>query len=235
MSTTRTEAAAPTATDRTPGIVLEVWSDVVCPWCYLGKRRLEHAIAAFERPALVEVRYRSYELDPRTPVGEGVPVYDYLGRRYGGGPEAGRAMSARVARAAGEEGLRMDFDRAVWTNTFDAHRMVHMGLAQGGPALQAAVKERLFAAHFEEGKVLDDISTLQRLGAEAGLDEHVLAAVLASDDYAEDVRADEAAARELGITTVPFVVANRSVALSGAQPVEVFAQLLHQAWRETGS
>ena len=232
MSTMRTEAAAPTATDRTPGIVLEVWSDVVCPWCYIAKRRLEQAIAGFERPALVEVRYRSYELDPRTPVGAGISVYEYLGQRYGGGPEAGRAMSDRVARAAEADGLVLDFDKAVWTSSFDAHRLVHLGLAQGGPALQSAVKERLFAAHFAEGKALDDVSTLQRLGAEAGLDEHVLAAVLASDDYAEEVRADEAEARELGITSVPFVVANRSVALAGAQPVEVFQELLHQAWRE---
>jgi predicted DsbA family dithiol-disulfide isomerase len=232
VSASESSTAAPAADD--PRITVEVWSDVVCPWCYLAKRRLEHAISAFERPAVVEVRYRSFELDPGAPVGGNVSIHEHLGRRYGDGLALGRAMTERVAKAAASEGLMLNFDIAVRANSFDAHRLVHMGLSQGGPALQSAVKERMFAAHFEEGKAIDDRSTLQRLGAEAGLDEHLLAAVLASDEHAEGVRADEAEARELGIVSVPFAVAGRMVALSGAQPVEIFVQMLHQAWKGAG-
>ena len=235
MSATDFSPETATSLASEPRITVEVWSDLVCPWCYIGKRRLEHAIHAFEHPATVDVLYRSFELDPKVPVGGDVSVVEFLGKRYGGGAAGGRAMTERVVRAASSDGLVLNFDQAVRANSFDAHRLVHMGHAQGGLALQAAVKERMFAAHFEEGKALDDHPTLQRLGAEAGLDEHLLASVLASDDYAEGVRADEALAAELGITSVPFVVANRSIALAGAQPVDTFLQLLHQAWKEVSA
>ena len=114
------------------------------------------------------------------------------------------------------DGVHIDVDKQLRANSFDAHRLVALGLAQGGPALQAAVLERFYSAHFSEGKAIDDIETLQRLGAEAGLDGRRVSAVLAGDEFADHVRADEAAATDIGITGVPFFMANRRVALSGA-------------------
>jgi len=213
-----------------PLVTLEVWADVVCPWCYIGKRRIERAIAEFEHPAEVAVHYRSFELDPVAPIGGGLGVQEQLAERYGGGPAGARAMTFRVTDIAAGDGLGLQLDRAVRANSFDANRLAQLGRAQGGLALQAAVLERLFAAHFTEGKAIDDHEVLQRLGAEAGLDERRLAAILAADDYAAQVREDEALAQELGVTGVPFAVANRKVAVSGAQPVETFVGLLRQAW-----
>lgn len=216
-------------------IELDVWADVVCPWCYIAKHRLERAIAQCERPSEVTVRYRAYELDPGRAVGAGGGIVADLAKRYGRGEDEARRMAEYAAHAGRPDGVRIDVDRQVLANTFDAHRLVALGLDQGGPALQGAVVERLFAAHFQEGKVLDDHEVLQRLGAEAGLDEGHVATALASDEYAEQVRADQEAARALGVTGVPFVVANNAIAMAGAQSEEAFGDLLREALKQAGA
>ncbi len=210
-------------------IDLQVWADVVSPWCYIVKHRLERAIAMSDRPAEVTVRYRAYELDPDASRGSGVLAVDHLTTSGGRSPDEARDLVGRAAAAAREDALAVDPERLRHSNSFDAHRLVALGLAQGGPPLQAAVLERLFSAHFTEGRAIDDHEELQRLGAEAGLDERRLGAVLAGDDLAEEVRADEEAARDVGVTGVPYVLAGGSLAVHGAQPVEVFSNLLARA------
>ncbi len=210
-------------------VEIDVWADVVCPWCYLGKRRLELAIAESAHPAEITVTYHAYELDPQTPVGGGETVLQWLAERYGTDLAGAREMAERPAVMARPDGVEIDVDTQLRSSSFDAHRLVALGLAQGGHALQAAVLERMFSAHFSEGRAIDDIETLQRLGAEAGLDGRRVSAVLAGDDFTAEVRADEATAREIGITGVPFYVGNGAVGLSGAHAVEVIGQFLEQA------
>jgi predicted DsbA family dithiol-disulfide isomerase len=213
-------------------VEIDVWADVVCPWCYIGKRRLEQAIAESAHPAEVTVTYHAYELDRGTPHSDGTTVLQWLAERYGTDLDGAREIAERPATMGRPDGIEIDVDRQLRANSFDAHRIVALGLAQGGHALQAAVLERLYAAYFAEGKAIDDIETLQRLGAEAGLDGRRLSAVLAGTDYAEQVRADEAAATEVGITGVPFFMANRRVALQGAHTAEVIGQLIEAGTAE---
>lgn len=210
-------------------VEIDVWADVVCPWCYLGKRRLELAIAESAHPAEVSVTYRAYELDPSTPRGGEESVLAWLASTYGTDLAGAREMAERPATMARPDGLDIDVDAQVRANSFDAHRLVALGLAQGGPALQGAVLERMFSAHFTEGKAIDDVETLQRLGAEAGLDGRRVSVVLAGDEYTEEVRGDEEAARDLGITAVPFYMGNRRVGLSGVHTVEVLGRLIESA------
>lgn len=210
-------------------VVVEVWADLVCPWCFIAKHRLRQAIAAYEHPATVSLRHRAYELDPGMPPGRRVPVAEHLGQKYGGGSEAGRAMTTQVSRIAAAEGLVLDMDRAQRCSTFDAHRLVALAGDLGGWELAQAALERFFAAHFQQGLALDDHGVLLRTAAEAGLDEQRVAAVLAGDAHVDQVRADESAARELGVGGVPFAVANERLAVTGAQPVAVYRQLLRQA------
>jgi len=214
-----------------PAVVLDVWADVVCPWCYIARRRLRRAIDGWDRPHEVLVRHRAYELDPGMAKGRAVPVAEYLGEKYGGGVEAGVAMSSRSAAIGEQEGLRFDMGRALKVNTYNAHRLIALAREMGGPALEAAALERMFSAHFAEGLNIDDRDTLQRCTAEAGMDERRVASVLADDTYGDSVRADEEEARALGVQGVPFVVANGRVAVSGAQPVDVFLELLRVAAR----
>ncbi len=210
-------------------VEIDAWVDIVYPWCYIGKRRLEQAIAHCERPADVTVVYRAFERHPETPAGRGESMLRALARRHHTDVETVRAEAIAAAVTARPDGIDIEVDGQVAANSFDAHRMVALGLAQGGPALQAAVLERLFCAHFTEGKAVDDHETLQRLGAEAGLDGRRLASILASDDYGDQVRADERDAAEIGITEVPFFIANGRIALSGAHTAEVLGKLIASA------
>lgn len=214
-----------------PSVVVDVWADVVCPWCYIARVRLRVAIGKWDRPHEVLLRHRAFELDPRMPVGQPVPVAQYLGEKYGGGPAAGEAMSSRVAQVAAADGLHLDFSRAVKANSFDAHRLIALARELGGPGLEDAAVERLFSAHFVEGLQIDDPDTLLRCAAEAGLDERRVAAVLAGDSYADVVRGDEQEAHALGVSAVPFAVGNASVGVSGAQPVSVYLELLRESVR----
>ena len=205
-------------------IVLELWGDLVSPWCWIAKRRIEKAIHGFERPHDVTVRHRAFEIDPDLPTGGGVPVPQHVGSRRGA--EEGHRMLEQAARDGADEDLWFDFDRAVRANTFDAHRLVALALEMGGLALQGAVVERFFAAHFREGLAIDDPEVLQRISAEAGLDERRVSAVLAGKGYTDLVVADEQRAAELGISAVPFVLANDDPALSGQASVDDYLALM---------
>ena len=202
---------------------IEVWADVVCPWCYLGKRRFDNALAAYERRDEVEVVYRSFELDPAASATRSDPLGVHLSAKYGIDAAQVQAMADRVTGLAAEEGLTYRLDLARTARTFDAHRLIHLAREHDR---QEAMTERLFAAYFTEGAVITDAATLVALAEQAGVDGTAARHVLRSDAYTDAVRADERLAAQLGITSVPFFVRDRRVAVSGAQPTDVFAQLL---------
>jgi predicted DsbA family dithiol-disulfide isomerase len=215
-----------------PGMKVEIWSDVVCPWCYIGKRRFEAALARFPQRSAVELVWRSFELDPSAvPSGQVQGTYaDRLAAKYGRSlPQAQEMLDTMTATAAGE-GLDFRFDLATGGNTFDAHRLLHLALARG---VQDALKERLDAATFTQGLSVSDHDALTALAVEVGLDEDEVRAVLASDRYADAVRADEQQAAAYGISGVPFFVVDGRYGVSGAQPAEVLLSALTQAWQES--
>ena len=212
---------------------VEIWSDVVCPWCYIGKRRFEAALARFPHRDQVEVEWRSFELDPHAAsvhaAGEGPEHADVLASKYGMSRVQAEAAIDNVTRAAAAEGLDFHLDLSLRSNTFDAHRVIHLAAARG---VQGAVKERLMRAYFSEGEPVGDRDTLVRLAAEAGLHPADVEQVLDTDEHTEAVRADEAEARALGITGVPFFVVDRKYGVSGAQPADQLLAVLERAWSE---
>jgi predicted DsbA family dithiol-disulfide isomerase len=211
---------------------IEIWSDVVCPWCYIGKRNLEAALARFEHRDEVSLRWRSFELNPGAPaVVEGRYV-ERLARKYGVDVDRAQAMIDRMTGAAAAAGLDVRFDISRPGSTFDAHRLLHLARDRG---VQGELKERLFAAMFTEGEPIGDPETLVRLAAEVGLDADEARAVLDGGAYADEVRADEAEARELDVTGVPFFLVDRTVALSGAQPPDLLLRVLDRAWANRAS
>lgn len=209
---------------------IEIWSDVVCPWCYIGKRRFEAALAEFEHADDVKVIWRSFELDPDSPQVYPGGIHDMLAQKMGGDTERARQMNAQVTSLAADVGLSYDFDRARPGNTFDAHRLIHLAEKHG---LQAEAKERLLRGYFEEGLSVGDHDELAAAIAELGVPEEEARSVLAGDAYAEEVRADVDRARQLGVGGVPFFALAGRYGISGAQPTETFAQALQQAWDET--
>jgi predicted DsbA family dithiol-disulfide isomerase len=206
---------------------VEIWSDIVCPWCAIGRKRFFAALERFEHADAVEVRVRSFELDPNAPLAPEGTAAERLAAKYGTSLEQARAMHANVTALAAEEGLAFDYDRARPGNTFDAHRLLQLAWERG---VQPALKDRLMRAYFEEGEPISDPETLVRLGAEAGLDPDEARAALAGDAYAAEVREDEATARGFGITGVPFFVFDRRLGVSGAQSPDVLLSALRQAW-----
>jgi len=214
-----------------PLLKLEVWSDIACPWCYVGKRRLESALKQFPHAGEIELVWRAFELDPGAPAERPRTVShaEYIARKYGMSVAQAQKSTDHLVEVARGEGLSFDFVNIRSGNTFDAHRLVHLGLERG---VQDAVKERMLKAYFERGELMSDHGTLLRIATEAGLDANEAADVLAGDTYAASVRADEAQARELGITGVPCFVFDRHFAVSGAQATEVMLSALQQAWSE---
>jgi predicted DsbA family dithiol-disulfide isomerase len=206
---------------------VEIWSDIACPWCYIGKRRFEAALAAFEHRDEVRVTWRSFELDPQAPVERPGDRAVHLAAKYGSSVEQARAMQDNMTAVAAGEGLDFRFDIAREGNTFDAHRLLHLAAAHG---VQDAVEELLMRAYLTEGELISDTATLTRLGVEAGLPEDEVRDLLATDHYADAVREDERTASSLGITAVPFFVIDRAFGASGAQSPEVLGDLLRQAW-----
>ena len=208
---------------------VEIWSDVVCPWCYIGKRRFEQALAGFAHRDEVEVVWRAFELDSAAPAERTGGYAQNLAAKYGVPLEQAQQMIATMTAAAAQDGLDFHFETARPGNTFDAHRLLHLAAERG---VQDAVKERLLRATFTEGEPIGDHDALVRLAAEAGLDADEARAVLACDRYAAEVRGDEAQARAYGIGGVPFFVVDGRYGVSGAQPAEALAQVLAQAWAE---
>jgi predicted DsbA family dithiol-disulfide isomerase len=205
---------------------VEIWSDVVCPWCYIGKRRLETALERFEGAADVEVVWRSFQLNPDQPRGERTTHDEYLRQKIGGSLEQVHALNARVSALAAAEGLDYDFERYQVINTFDAHRVAHLGKVSG---VGDAIQERFLRGQLVEGEVLDDPDTLVRLSGEVGLAADEVREVLATDRYAAEVAADIREARELGINGVPFFVVDRRYGISAAQPADLLLQALETA------
>ena len=208
---------------------VEVWSDVVCPWCCIGRAHLQQALAEFENGDDVEVTWRSFELDPGSPAVATESLSDQLARKYGGGPADIDAMFAGVTARAAAVGLDFRFDKAQSGNTVDAHRLLHLARETGQ---QDELKDRFFTAYFTEGEAIGDPVTLARLAKQVGLDPAEVDDVLATDRYLDDVRADEAEARAMQVSGVPFFVIDRRYAVPGAQPTEVLVGALRQAWAE---
>jgi len=203
---------------------IEIWSDVVCPWCYIGKRRLESALADFAHRDQVEIVWRSFQLDPSAPTTPTETVLDMLGRKYSAGQEA----IDRVEALAAEEGLLFRHGQAPHVNTLDAHRLLH---AAGGK--RGELKEALLHAYFAEAENVADHDVLARIAGEVGLDEVGVKSVLTSDEHAAEVDADLRQAAAYGATGVPFFVIDSTYGISGAQPVATFAQALERAWSES--
>lgn len=205
---------------------VEIWSDVVCPWCYVGKRRFEAALARFPHADEVEVAWKSFELDPEAPVRRGSTA-EHLARKYGMTMEQVAASQARLAALAAAEGLEYDFDGTQGGNTFDAHRLLHLAAEHG---LQGEMKERLLRAYFTDGEPVGEREVLARLAAEVGVPGAEEA--LATDRFGDAVREDEREARLLRIHAVPFFVIDRRYGIEGAQPADAILGALEQAWAE---
>ncbi len=205
---------------------VEIWSDIACPWCYIGKRRFEAALASYEHRDEVQVTWRSFELDPHAPRDRGTDSATHLAEKYGTTREEALAMHARMTENAAGDGLEFRFDRTRGGNTFDAHRVLHLARAHG---LQDAMKERIMRAYLTEGELISDHDVLARLALEVGLPQDEVRETLATDRYAAGVRDDERTAQSLGINAVPFFVVDRAIGASGAHPPAQLAELLRQA------
>ncbi|GGE99047.1 DsbA family oxidoreductase [Hymenobacter cavernae] len=208
---------------------VEIWSDIMCPFCYIGKRKFENALKQFADRETVEVKWRSFELDPNMQAVPGQSIHEMLAERKGVSVEEGKRMNDYMGNVAAEVGLHYDFDRMIPTNTFLAHRFLHLASAHG---LQDAGEERVFAAYFAEGKNVGDLATLAQLGAEIGLDAAEVTRTLETDAYTQQVRLDEYEAQQVGARGVPFFVFNDKYAVSGAQPTELFLEVLEKVRSE---
>ncbi|WP_059053268.1 DsbA family oxidoreductase [Paenibacillus senegalimassiliensis] len=208
---------------------IEIWSDFACPFCYIGKRRLEKALDLFEHRDKVEVIYRSFELDPGAPRDTESSIYELLAVKYGLSLQQAQESNQNVAQQAKADGLNYHFDTLIPTNTFDAHRLLHYAAAHGKAK---EMSEHLFRAYFTDSLHIGDHEVLQKLAEETGLDGREAKAALEQGEYAENVREDEGEARKLGIRGVPFVVIKGKFAVSGAQPVEIFQAALQRAWED---
>ncbi len=206
---------------------VEIWSDIACPWCYIGKRRFEAALAQFEHRDEVNVVWRSFELDPEAPAQRDGDLAEHLAHKYGMSVDQARASQAQMTETAAGEGLAFRFDTARGGNTFDGHRLVHLAHGRG---LQDAMKERLLRAYFTEGELISDRQTLIRLGTEVGVEPGEVERALAGASYITDVRDDERAAAALGIRAVPTFVVDRALGASGAHPPEALLELLREGW-----
>ncbi|MBZ9716125.1 DsbA family oxidoreductase [Deinococcus multiflagellatus] len=215
---------------RTPGhLRVDIWSDIACPWCYIGKRRLESALAQFEHRDRVEVVWRSFELDPAAPPALDQTMGEVLAKKYGRSPAQVQAMMDQVTAVAAAEGLSYHFDRARLGSTFLAHQLIHHAALHGQ---QGDMKERLLRAYFSEGARMGDLETLTALAEEVGLDSAAARTALSEGRHADAVRQDEAQAQALGISGVPFFVLGGKYGVSGAQDPQVLLGALQQAWAE---
>ncbi|MFE6994582.1 DsbA family protein [Microbacterium sp. NPDC057659] len=216
-------------------ISIDIWSDIACPWCYIGKRNLEAGLAATagdEDAPQVDITFHSFELSPDTPVDFDGDEVDFLAGHKGMPREQVEQMLSHVTNVAAQAGLEYNFDKLQHTNTVKAHELLHHAKAKG---LQHEMEERLMSAYFTEGKHVGRIDDLVALAAEVGLDAAEATEVLESSKYLEDVRADQAQARAYGINGVPFFVIDGKYGVSGAQPAEAFENVLRDVWAQRGA
>lgn len=209
---------------------VEIWSDVACPWCYIGKHRFESALAQFEHRDQVEVIWRSYQLDPNAPPTSKETVNEMLAKKYGMSIQQAVAMNDKMSALGEKEGIEYHFEKAQYGNTLDAHRLIHLAATHN---LQGVMKERLMKAYFTDGEVVGDTETLVKIASEVGLDADEVRAALTNGAYTDEVRADEQRAIRLGIQGVPFFAFDEKYAVSGAQPSELFGDVLEQVWTES--
>ncbi|HRE49679.1 MAG TPA: DsbA family oxidoreductase [Aggregatilineales bacterium] len=208
---------------------IEIWSDIACPWCYVGRRRLEAALADFDARDQVEIVWRSFQLDPNAPRQSTKTLTEVLAKKYGISHQQAEGMQRRVTDVAAEEGLIFHMERTQSVNSFDAHRVLHMAAEIGR---QSAMKERLQTAYFTDGLSVADHETLVQLARKIGLDGAAVGAMLNTGTYAAAVRGDISRARDMGVQSVPFFLFDEKYAISGAQPVEVFTRALSLAWAD---
>ncbi|MGM0854125.1 MAG: DsbA family oxidoreductase [Bacillota bacterium] len=208
---------------------IEIWSDYVCPFCYIGKRHLEEALQQFPERDQVEIAFKSFELDPDAPVDTDMSIQEILSKKYGTSLEQAKNMTDSMAKQAATVGLDFRFDTSVPTNTFDAHRLTKYAKTKGK---ETELTEILLHAHFTLSKHIGDKETLVGLAEQAGLDAEESQAVLEGHEFSQDVRFDEEEARKIGVQGVPFFVINRKYAISGAQPSDVFLSSIQKVWEE---
>ncbi|WP_461788991.1 DsbA family oxidoreductase [Pedobacter sp.] len=208
---------------------IEIWSDVMCPFCYIGKRHLEQALDALDFKQEIEIDWKSYQLNPDYKNEEGENLYEYLSRNKGMSLAQAKQLTQQVAEMAGNVGLKLDFETSIPANSFNAHRLIHFAAKNGK---QDLAEELLFKAHFEEAKNIDDLSTLLTIAEALGLDAAEAKSMLESNAFEEEVRYDIYESQQLGVRGVPFFVMDRKYALSGAQPVEAFKEAITQSYNE---
>ncbi|MDR8394362.1 DsbA family oxidoreductase [Aliifodinibius sp. S!AR15-10] len=208
---------------------IEIWSDICCPFCYIGKRHLEQAIDKFEHKDEVEVTWHSFELDTGAEINPDQNVYEMLADKYGQSLEWARKANEDLKEKAAAVGIDFNPEAIIPTNSFDAHRLIKLATRHG---LADEAEEKLFAAYFTQGRHIAQPETLKQIGLEIGLDASDLDELLAGDDFADAVRADEKEAQKIGIRGVPFFVLNRKYAVSGAQPVHMFTEALEKAYND---
>jgi predicted DsbA family dithiol-disulfide isomerase len=206
---------------------VDIWSDVRCPYCYIGKRKFEIALAQFEHRETVEVEWHSFELDPNAGTLPDENVYNYLANRYGKSREWAVSAHQQVAEIAAQVGLNFNFDVSIVANSFDAHRLIQFAKTKG---LGDLAEELLFKAYFTEGKNIDDQQALLQIGIEIGLSENEVSSMLLSEAFSKDVHDDEQMANNIGVRGVPFFLIDEKLAVSGAQSPETFLGALNQAW-----
>lgn len=208
---------------------VDIWSDVRCPFCYIGKRKFETALDSFPHKEGVEIQWHSFELDPNLATNPGVNAIDHIAEIKGITHEQAKGMHRHVTQVAKEIGLDFNFEKNVVANSFNAHRLIQLAKTKG---LANEAEEQLFRVHFTEGKNIDDVETLTQVGVAIGLDKNIVKEMLASDAFSKEVKQDEMQAQNFGISGVPFFILNNKYAVSGAQSPDVFLQALDQAWKE---
>ena len=201
---------------------IDIYSDLACPWCYIGQARFERALATFEGADRLDVRYRPYQLDPLAPT-DAEPMFDYLARRFGA---RGRAMATHVIEIARGEGLVMDYERGLMVNTLNAHRLLFLAEREDGPVVQRELMRRLFRAHFSEGRNIGDPRVLAQIAADVGMDTDAARNFLETDQGTREVREGIAEAQRIGVSAVPTYVFDDRYVVEGAQPTELFLQAL---------
>lgn len=208
---------------------IEIWSDIMCPFCYIGKKHFDEALSQLEEIKDIDVEYKSYQLDPNYQHKQGDTVYSYLSDSKGMGMDQVKAMTDHVVQSAEKAGLRIDFDKSIPANTFDAHRLTHFAKRK---SLEKQVIEALFEAHFTHGENIEQKETLISIGEKCGMNRKELDQLFGADDFSYEVNQDIMESRNLGISGVPFFLFDRKYAVSGAQPIESFKEVISKSYSE---